>query len=89
MCKLAFTQDRAQLQFVLLRRSDRPGGWLSVVRHWAPRPVCGTDVDPQDGGRAFPGRVAGRCAAAPNEQVSSFDPVLLQGSRLLRHVRQC
>ena len=83
MGQLAFNQDFAQLHFVRRRRGARPGGWLSVVRHWAPCPICGSDVDLQDGGRAFPDRVVGRCAAAPNEHVFSFDPVLLQGSQLL------
>ena len=83
MGQLAFNQDFAQLHFVKRRRGARPGGWLSVVRHWAPCPICGSDVDLQDGGRAFPGRVVGRCAAAPNEHVFSFDPVLLQGRQLL------
>lgn len=81
--QLAFTQDFAQLHFVRRRRASRPGGgWLSVLRHCAPRPVCGSDVDLQDGGRAFRDRVVGRCAAAPNEHVYGFDPVLLLGSPL-------
>lgn len=82
MGQLAFTQDFAQLHFVRRRHGATPGGWLSVVRHWASCPVCGSDVDLQDGGKAFPDRVVGRCAAAPHEHVFSFDPVLLQGTRL-------
>ncbi|WP_290884423.1 hypothetical protein [Arenimonas sp.] len=83
MGQLAFTQDFAQLHLVRRRQGATPSGWLSVVRHWAPCPVCGSDVDLQDGGTAFPDRIVGRCAAAPHEHVFSFDPVLLRGSALL------
>ena len=83
MGQLAFTQEFAQLHLVRRRHGATPAGWLSVVRHWAPCPVCGSDVDLQNGGRAFPDRIVGRCAAAPHEHVFSFDPVLLRGSALL------
>lgn len=82
MGQLAFTQDFAQLHLVRRRNGATPAGWLSVVRHWAPCPICGSDVDLQEGGKAFPDRVVGRCAAAPHEHVYSFDPVLLRGRML-------
>ena len=82
MGQLAWTQDFAQLHFVRRRQGARLGGWLSVIRHWASCPICGSDVDLQHGGRDFPERVVGRCAAAPREHVFSFDPVLLKGRQL-------
>lgn len=82
MLQLALTQEFAQLHLVRRHLGPRPSGWLTVVRHRASCPVCGSDVDLHDGGRAFPDRIVGRCAAAPHEHVYTFDPVLLQGRRL-------
>lgn len=57
---------------------------FSVVRHWSSCPVCAAEVDLDDGGRAFPDRLVGRCHDAPLEHVFSFDPVTLKGERLRR-----
>lgn len=55
---------------------------FSVVRHWGTCPVCAAEVDLDDGRRAFPDRLVGRCHDAPLEHVFSFDPVTLKGGRL-------
>lgn len=57
---------------------------FAVVRHWGNCPVCSAEVDLDDGGRAFPERLVGRCHDAPTEHVFSFDPVRLVGQRLNR-----
>ena len=57
---------------------------FAVVRHWGNCPVCSAEVDLDDGGRAFPDRLVGRCHDAPTEHVFSFDPVRLVGQRLNR-----
>lgn len=85
IAQLAFTQEFAQLHLVRRRLGPRPSGWLTVVRYRASCPVCGSDVDLHDGGRAFPDRIVGRCAAAPREHIYSFDPVLLEGRSLELH----
>ena len=53
---------------------------VSLVRHWGTCPICAAEVDLDEGGAAFPGRLVGRCHDAPDEHVFSFDPVSLEGS---------
>lgn len=55
---------------------------FSVVRHWGICPTCAAEVDLDDGRRAFPDRLVGRCHDAPLEHVFSFDPVTLKGMPL-------
>ena len=55
---------------------------FSVVRHWGTCTECAAEVDLEDGGREFPGRLVGRCHDAPSEHVFSFDPVKLTGRTL-------
>lgn len=55
---------------------------ISVLEPGAIEDCC-TDVDLQDGGKVFPDRVVGRCAAATHEHDFSFDPALLRGCTLL------
>ena len=55
---------------------------FSVVRHWGICPICSAEVDLDDGGKAFPDRLIGRCHDAPLEHVFSFDPVRLTGTSL-------
>lgn len=79
---LAFTEFYGQLRSI--RDTNRRLGSreFSVVRHWAVCPLCSAEVDLEDGGRAFPDRLVGRCHDAPTEHVFSFDPVSLTGLRL-------
>ena len=79
---LALSELHGQLR-TMHRTGRREGGRVfAVVRHWGICPVCSAEVDIQDGGREFPGRLVGRCADAPLEHVYSFDPVLLTGRPL-------
>lgn len=59
---------------------------FSVVRHWGVCTECAAEVDLEDGGREFPGRLVGRCHDAPSEHVFSFDPVKLTGLALRSQV---
>lgn len=55
---------------------------FSFVRHWGHCPICAAEVNLDEGGRAFPDRIIGRCGDAPLEHVFSFDPVRLVGEPL-------
>lgn len=52
------------------------------VRHVGTCPVCNGRVTVQEGGRAFPDRLIGRCRASPREHVYSFDHLNLTGKPL-------
>lgn len=77
--------DELYGQLRTMHRPDRAGKSreFSVVRHWGICPICSAEVDLDDGGRAFPGRIVGRCHDAPLEHVFSFDPVRLAGRPIL------
>lgn len=79
---LAFNELHGQLRTMPLSGRREAGRVFSVVRHWGICPVCSAEVDIQNGGRDFPGRLVGRCSDAPLEHVFSFDPVLLKGRPL-------
>lgn len=79
---LALSELHGQLRTMPNATRRDAGRVFSVVRHWGVCPVCAAEVDVQDGGREFPGRLVGRCQDAPLEHVFSFDPVLLIGRPL-------
>lgn len=79
---LALSEFHGQLRTMPNTGRREAGRVFSVVRHWGVCPVCSAEVDIQDGGSEFPGRLVGRCADAPLEHVYSFDPVLLTGRPL-------
>lgn len=79
---LAFGELFGQLRTMPEGTSSDRRRIFSVVRHWAICPVCSAEVDLDDGGRAYPDRLVGRCHDAPQEHVFSFDPVRLTGRRL-------
>ena len=79
---LALSELRGQLRTMPNTGRREAGRVFSVVRHWGVCPICSAEVDIQDGGSEFPGRLVGRCADAPLEHVYSFDPVLLTGRTL-------
>lgn len=79
---LALSELYGQLRTMPDRSRKGASRVFSVVRHWGVCPVCAADVDLDDGGKAFPNRLIGRCHDAPLEHVFSFDPVLLVGEPL-------
>ena len=86
---LAWSQLNGQLKLTRDARSKVAGGWFQLVRHYGTCPICSADVEITEGGRAFPGRIVGRCADSPLEHVFSFDPVSLSGSSLRHQTDPC
>lgn len=80
---LGWSQLHGQFRLVRDAHSKRLGGWFQLERHHGICPICSGELDVQDGGRAFPGRLVGRCSDSPIEHVFSFDPVSLAGCHLL------
>lgn len=80
---LGWSQLHGQFRLVRDAHSKRLGGWFQFERHHGICPICSGAVDVEDGGRAFPGRLVGRCSDSPIEHVFSFDPVSLAGRHLL------
>lgn len=76
---LAWSQLNGQLRLTRDAQSKRLGGWFQLVRHRGTCPLCAGEVEIESGGRAFPGRLVGRCSDSPLEHVFSFDPVSLGG----------
>lgn len=81
---LAWSQMHGQLRLTRDAKSKVAGGWFQFVRHWGNCPICSGEVEIADGGKAFPGRLVGRCGDSPLEHVYSFDPVSLTGMHLHR-----
>lgn len=79
---LALSELYGQLRTMPDGTRREAGRVFSVVRHWGTCPVCAAEVDIQEGGREFPGRLVGRCHDAPLEHAYSFDPVRLVGRPL-------
>lgn len=79
---LALGEIFGQLRTMPENRTGDRRRMFSVVRHWGTCTECAAEVDLEDGGREFPGRLVGRCHDAPSEHVFSFDPVKLTGRAL-------
>lgn len=79
---LAISELYGQLRTMRTSSELRKSREFSVVRHWGICPICSAEVDLEDGGKAFPDRLVGRCHDAPLEHVFSFDPVQLVGAPL-------
>lgn len=79
---LAVSELYGQLRTMRTGSDRRASREFSVVRHWGICPICSAEVDLDDGGKAFPDRLVGRCHDAPLEHVFSFDPVRLTGRGL-------
>ena len=79
---LAWSQLDGQLRLVRDSKSKILGGWFQLARHWGTCPKCSGEVEIADGGRAFPGRLVGRCGDSPLEHIFTFDPVSLTGRAL-------
>lgn len=79
---LAISELYGQLRTMRSSSDKGKSREFSVVRHWGICPICSSEVDLDDGGRAFPDRLVGRCHDAPLEHVFSFDPVRLVGAPL-------
>jgi hypothetical protein len=79
---LSISTFHAQLRMQRDPKRKLGGSTFSFVRHWGNCPICAAEVDLDDGGRAFPDRIIGRCSDAPLEHVFSFDPVRLIGEPL-------
>ena len=70
-------------QIELIRRGDRTA-YVRFVRFRAMCPICGSEVEVDDGGKAFGGRLIGRCIESPREHLFSFDRVTRSGYPLRR-----
>jgi hypothetical protein len=81
---LGWSQMNGQFRLVRDAHSKRLGGWFQLERHHGTCPLCSGEVDVFDGGKAFPGRLIGRCGDSPIEHVFSFDPVSRTGHPLYR-----
>lgn len=79
---LGWSQMNGQFRLVRDAHSKRLGGWFQLERHHGTCPLCSGEVDVFDGGKAFPGRLIGRCGDSPIEHVFSFDPVSRVGHPL-------
>jgi|GEM_PF-531135 len=82
---LGWSQINGQFRLVRDVHSKRLGGWFQLERHHGTCPLCSGEVDVFEGGKAFPGRLIGRCSDSPIEHVFSFDPVSRVGHPLLQH----
>jgi hypothetical protein len=80
---LAWSQLNGQLRMVRDAKSKAAGGWFQFVRHYGTCPICAGEVEIADGGKAFPGRLVGRCSDSPMEHVFSFDPTSMAGRQLI------
>lgn len=80
---LALSELYGQLRTMRASDGKLKSREFSVVRHWGICPICSAEVDVDDGRKAFPDRLVGRCHDAPWEHVFSFDPVRLVGRHLL------
>lgn len=58
------------------------GKVIRLVRYVAPCPVCGAELQLDDGAPEHPRRMVGRCMDAPREHVFTFDPVTHTGRRM-------
>lgn len=79
---LGWSQLHGQFRLVRDANSKLLGGWFRLERHHGICPICSGEVEVEDGGRAFPGRLVGRCSDSPIEHVFGFDPIGLAGSPL-------
>ena len=79
---LALSELYGQLRTMRVPDGKFKSRQFSVVRHWGICPICSAEVDLDDGRRAFPDRLIGRCHDAPLAHVYSFDPVRLVGTPL-------
>ena len=79
----AILQMTSRFYHVLVIRREGERKVVRMLRFTAICPLCGGEVEVQEGRRAFRGRYVGECGRNPIEHVFTFDHVLKSGRRIL------
>lgn len=80
----AILQMTSRFYHVLVIRREGEKKIVRMLRFTATCPLCGGEVEVQEGRRTLRGRYVGACGRNPVEHVFSFDHVLRTGLRLVR-----
>lgn len=79
----AILQMTSRFYHVLVIRREGERKVVRMLRFTATCPLCGGEVEVQEGRRALRGRYVGECGRNPTEHVFTFDHVLGVGRRVL------
>lgn len=79
----AFLQMASRFYHVLVIRREGERRVVRMLRFTATCPLCGGEVEVQEGRHALRGRYVGECGRNPVEHVFTFDHVLKTGYRVL------
>lgn len=80
----AILQMTSRFYHVLVIRREEERKVVRMLRFTATCPLCGGEVEVQEGRRNFRGRYFGECGRNPLEHVFTFDHVLRIGMRVFR-----
>lgn len=80
----AILQMTSRFYHVLVIRREGERKVVRMLRFTAACPLCGGEVEVQEGRRALRGRYVGECGRNPVEHIFSFDHVLKIGQRIQR-----
>lgn len=83
----AILQMTSRFYHVLVIRREGERKVVRMLRFTATCPLCGGEVEVQEGRRAFRGRYIGACGRNPVEHLFTFDHVLKRGERVLSNIR--
>lgn len=78
----AILQMTSRFYHVLVIRREGEQKLIRMLRFTATCPLCGGEVEVQEGRRALRGRYVGECGRNPIEHVFTFDHVLKSGRRV-------
>jgi hypothetical protein len=78
----AILQMTSRFYHVLVIRREGERKVIRMLRFTATCPLCGGEVEVQEGRRALRGRYVGECGRNPIEHVFTFDHVLKSGRRI-------
>jgi len=78
----AILQMTSRFYHVLVIRREGERKVVRMLRFTATCPLCGGEVEIQEGRRALHGRYVGECGRNPVEHVFTFDHVLRTGQRI-------